>query len=173
LFDPKTQKWYAIHGQAERDAFGAGTLAPIGTGGGGSTGIQGVTGIGAQGLTGIPGSVGPQGVTGLLGVQGDTGLAGLQGATGLLGDTGYQGNTGVQGSTGVGLVSTFVSAEQTASGASQNVAHGLGSTPTKVLVSVTDNTASSNFIIVEGSHTATDVVVTVTAGVKFKVLAML
>jgi hypothetical protein len=69
----------------------------------------------------------------------------------------------------------FVSTEQTGTGAVQNIAHGLAGIPTKVLVSVTDDTAVygvSGYSIVEGAHDGTNVVVTVTTGVKFKVLAM-
>ena len=111
LFDPISQKWYAIHGPADREAFNAGTLQPIGTGGGGgATGLSGVTGqagpAGLQGVTGLPGEtgMGAQGVTGVqgnTGVQGETGL-GAQGITGLSGDTGSQGDTGIQGETGLG-----------------------------------------------------------------------
>jgi len=73
----------------------------------------------------------------------------------------------------------FASAEQTGTGSAQNVAHGLGVVPSAVLVSITDpglETAGAadgalRAVIVEGSHTTTNVVVTVTAGAKFKVLA--
>lgn len=68
----------------------------------------------------------------------------------------------------------FLSAQQTGTGASQNVAHGLGLTPAGVLVSCTDNSSSANiFTVVEGTHDATNVKVTVTSGAKFKVLAFL
>lgn len=66
---------------------------------------------------------------------------------------------------------TFVSSEQTGTGSSQNVAHGLGATPTKVLVSMTEYSGSGAADIAEGTHTSTNVVVTVTSGVKFKVFA--
>lgn len=68
----------------------------------------------------------------------------------------------------------FVSGEQTGTGSAQNVAHGLGVAPAAVLVSVTelpDATAETGFDVAEGTHTTTNVVVTVTSGVKFKVLA--
>ena len=67
----------------------------------------------------------------------------------------------------------FVSTEQTGTGASQNVAHGLGVTPAAVLVAPTDTSPSTTgaYTVVEGSHGATNVVVTVTSGKKFKVLA--
>jgi uncharacterized membrane protein len=55
------------------------------------------------------------------------------------------------------------------------VAHGLGAAPAGVLVSVVDTTGASAdpFAVSEGTHTSTNVVVTVTANVKFKVLAWL
>ena len=65
----------------------------------------------------------------------------------------------------------FISTEQTGTGSAQNVAHGLGVAPTGgVLVSVTE-AAGDAFDVAEGTHTSTNVVVTVTSGVKFKVLA--
>lgn len=70
--------------------------------------------------------------------------------------------------------SVFVSSEQTGTGSSQNVAHGLGVTPSKVLIAVTelpDAAAETGFDVAEGTHDATNVVVTVTNTVKFKVLA--
>jgi hypothetical protein len=69
----------------------------------------------------------------------------------------------------------FVSTEQIGTGAVQNIAHGLTVTPTKVLVSVTDDTAvdgTGGYTITEGAHDGTNVVVTVSLGVKFKVLAL-
>lgn len=67
----------------------------------------------------------------------------------------------------------FVSTEQTGTGSSQNVPHGLGYTPTKVIVALTelpaDLTAGAD--VAEGAHDATNVKVTVTTGIKFKVLA--
>lgn len=62
-----------------------------------------------------------------------------------------------------------VLAEEIGTGAPQNVAHTLGKVPTGVLVSLTDvPVGGAN--VVEGVHTDTDVVVTVTALAKFKVL---
>ena len=149
------------------------------TGADGAAGSQGDTGLaGSQGDTGLAGSAGSQGATGIQGLQGDqgdTGLAGSQGDTGLQGIQGDQGDTGVignQGTTGVGSPTTFVSAEITGTGSNQDTAHGLGVTPTKVLVSVTDNTGSSTFTVTEGAHDSTNVKVTLTSGVKYKVLAM-
>lgn len=68
----------------------------------------------------------------------------------------------------------FVSTEQTATGSAQDVAHGLGAVPSKVLICVTelpDAAAETGFDVAEGAHDGTDVKVTITATVKFKVLA--
>ncbi len=67
----------------------------------------------------------------------------------------------------------FVSAERTATGAAENIAHGLGAVPAFVLVIPTDlNVATVGaFTVVEGAHDATNVVVTVTLNKKYKVLA--
>ena len=66
----------------------------------------------------------------------------------------------------------FLSAEQTGNGSAQNVAHGLGKIPEKVLVMLTGGPASwAACSIVEGTHTDTNVVVTVTANFKYRVQA--
>lgn len=67
----------------------------------------------------------------------------------------------------------FVSAETTGTGSAQNVAHGLGVIPNKVLVAPTELAAdlTAGYDVAEGSHTSTNVVLTVTSGAKFKVLA--
>jgi hypothetical protein len=68
----------------------------------------------------------------------------------------------------------FISSEQTGTGSAQNVAHALGVAPTKVLVVPTEHPGTPDtgaFDIAEGTHTSTNVVVTVTANVKFKVFA--
>ena len=70
----------------------------------------------------------------------------------------------------------FVSTEQTATGSSQNVAHGLGGTPTAVLIVPTSHPGTPDtgaFDIAEGAHDETNVVVTVTVNVTFKVFAWL
>lgn len=69
------------------------------------------------------------------------------------------------------LNGVFVSTEQTGTGSAQNVAHGLGRAPTKVLIAPTEWSSGQNVDIAEGTHTTTNVVCTVTSGVKFKVLA--
>lgn len=66
----------------------------------------------------------------------------------------------------------FRSTEQTGTGSSQNVAHGLGATPTAVLISVSEDPAGTGFDVAYGTHDSTNVVCTVTSGVKFHVLAL-
>ncbi len=67
----------------------------------------------------------------------------------------------------------FVSAEQTGNGSAQSVAHGLGVVPQNVLIVPTDLTPATagSYSAVEGTHTSTNVVVTVTNGKKYKVWA--
>jgi hypothetical protein len=185
LYDPATEKWYAIGNNSDREDFENGILpgindtvtGPVGatgsmgdTGVAGSTGLQGPTGVqGVQGDTGIQGE---QGDTGLA-IQGDTGVQGIQGDTGVQGDQGDTGILGNQGTTGVGSPTVFVSAELTGTGANQDTAHGLGGTPTKILVSVTDDQSGAGFVITEGAHDATNTKTTVTSGTKYKILAIL
>ena len=69
----------------------------------------------------------------------------------------------------------FVSAEQTGTGSEQTVAHGLGAIPSKVLVGLTEFTIGAeggSVDVAEGTHTTTNVLVTVTTGAKFKVMAI-
>lgn len=66
----------------------------------------------------------------------------------------------------------FVSTQQTGSGVAQNIAHGLGGVPDKVIVTIEDNNAA-NFVATQGTHDATNVVVTVTTGAKYRVEALL
>ena len=67
----------------------------------------------------------------------------------------------------------FVSTQQTGTGSPQNIAHGLGRVPTQVLVAPTDTAPATvgAYTVTEGTHTSTNVVLTVTSGKKFKVLA--
>jgi len=67
----------------------------------------------------------------------------------------------------------FKSAEQTGTGSAQNVAHGLVTVPGLVLVYPTDTAPATAgaYTMAEGTHTATNVVVTVTTGKKFIVVA--
>lgn len=68
----------------------------------------------------------------------------------------------------------FISAETTATGSAQSIAHGLGVVPAKVLVVPTELAAdlAAGYDAAEGTHTTTNVVVTVTSGAKFKVFAI-
>lgn len=65
----------------------------------------------------------------------------------------------------------FQSPQETGTGAVQNIAHGLGVVPSLVLVSVQDNTGAATFTIVEGVHTITNLLITVTTAAKYKVIA--
>ena len=68
----------------------------------------------------------------------------------------------------------FLSTEQTGNAGAQSVAHGLGGVPAVVAVFITGDArgAPADFSIAEGTHTATNVVVTVTANIKYRVLAL-
>lgn len=74
---------------------------------------------------------------------------------------------------GAPIIQKFRSAEQTGTGSAQNVAHGLGVIPTRVFVIYTDLTPATAGSVntTYGTHTSTNVVVTVTASKKFIVLA--
>lgn len=63
----------------------------------------------------------------------------------------------------------FVSIILTADGTEKNIAHGLGVTPSAVLIIPV--TTGGAFTITEGSHGNTNVVVTITSGVTYKVVA--
>lgn len=67
----------------------------------------------------------------------------------------------------------FVSTEQTGTGSAQNIAHGLALVPAAVLIVPTDTSPATVgvYTAVEGAHTTTNVVVTVTLSKKFKVFA--
>jgi hypothetical protein len=77
------------------------------------------------------------------------------------------------GSVTVAKMSVFKSTEQTGTGSTQNIAHGLGATPGLVMVYPTDTNVATtgNYVVTEGSHTNTNVVVTVTSGKKYRVVA--
>ena len=66
----------------------------------------------------------------------------------------------------------FVSAVLVGTGSAQTFNHGLGAVPTKTIVGVINFGASVAVDVVEGTHTATDCVVTCTSGVKYKILAI-
>lgn len=69
----------------------------------------------------------------------------------------------------------FQSIVETGTGSAQSIAHGLGVVPSLVLVAPYDNTASGStpftFQISEGSHTSTNLLITATSGLKYKVIA--
>lgn len=67
----------------------------------------------------------------------------------------------------------FFSTEVTGTGSPQNVAHGLAAVPAAVLVSFTELPVdlAAGADIAEGAHDATNVVLTITTGLKVKVLA--
>lgn len=68
----------------------------------------------------------------------------------------------------------FLSSEQTGTGAEQTIPHGLGKTPVVILPFWTGdgNGAWGAFFILEGTHNSTNVLVTVTSGFKYRVLAL-
>lgn len=63
----------------------------------------------------------------------------------------------------------FVGNGKIGTGSSQNIAHGLGVAPTAVIVSFEGSTTSQ--AVTYGSHTSTNVVVTVTTAAVFTVIA--
>jgi len=68
------------------------------------------------------------------------------------------------------IVAPFKSTVQTGTGSAQNVAHGLGVVPSLVLIIGYDLTGGA-YVVTEGTHTSTNVVVTVTNGEKYVVIA--
>lgn len=73
---------------------------------------------------------------------------------------------------GIASGSKFVSTEQTGTGSSQNVAHGLGTTPSVVWWSLSGPSGGAD-TVTPGSHDATNLKFTVTSGVKFYAFAIL
>lgn len=67
-------------------------------------------------------------------------------------------------------IKVFASTEQTGTGAEQSIAHGLGATPGLVWVTITE--AAAAFDSGEGTHDATNLKVTVTSGVKYRIFAI-
>ena len=67
----------------------------------------------------------------------------------------------------------FLSTEQTGDGSMQSIPHGLGVTPTLVIINITGSPGTYVALAVtEGTHDATNVKVTVTTGWKYRVLAI-
>lgn len=73
---------------------------------------------------------------------------------------------------GIATASKFTSTEQTGTGGAQNIAHGLGSTPSLVWFAVSEDPAGTGFDVTPGAHNATNCVFTVTNGVKYYVYAL-
>lgn len=66
----------------------------------------------------------------------------------------------------------FRSTEQTATGSPQNIAHGLGRTPTAVWWAVSDSGVTGIYTLVPATHSSTNVVMNGTSGIKFYVFAI-
>jgi hypothetical protein len=72
-----------------------------------------------------------------------------------------------------GKLDYFLSGEITGTAGALQTAHGLGRVPALVLVIPTEDTGVAGTLsIVEGSHDATDVIVTAPATLKFKIFAI-
>ncbi len=78
---------------------------------------------------------------------------------------------GAAGANSFAALGVFVSDEVTGNGSSQNTAHGLGSTPSKVVAYPTEFASNVAVDIAEGTHTSTNAVLTVTSGVKYRIIA--
>lgn len=78
--------------------------------------------------------------------------------------------TALSGGRAARVAAPFKSTEQTGNGSPQNIAHGLGVAPSLVLV-IPSNLTGGAYVVVEGTHTSTNVVVTVTSGEKYLVVA--
>jgi hypothetical protein len=114
----------------------------------GNQGVQGSVGpLGNQGLQGGQGYQGEFGIQGTNGVQGFQGDAGLQGV-GVQGFQGVQGNQGRQGFQGNAGSFNFTRGSSVVSGVGvpplYTITHGLGTTPTTVLLTNGDTAAGSN-----------------------------
>lgn len=78
--------------------------------------------------------------------------------------------TALSGGRAARVTAPFKSTEQTGNGSPQNVAHGLGVTPSVVMI-IPSNLTGGAYVVTEGTHTTTNVVVTVTSGEKYIVVA--
>lgn len=65
----------------------------------------------------------------------------------------------------------YQSAVRTGTGALETFAHGLGVAPSVVLISVYDLNGAVASVLVEGVHTSTNLLITATLNVKYKVIA--
>jgi hypothetical protein len=70
-----------------------------------------------------------------------------------------------------GHIRIFKSSEQTGTASAQNIAHGLNCVPDVVLLIPTNGLTTAT-TLVEGSHTVTNVVATVSTGAKYVVVAI-
>ena len=104
-------------------------------------------------------------------------LANVQTAFGSLPSSKLELKIVSNGSGGAGVVSpsgsSFISAEMVGTGSSQNIPHGLGGTPSKVNVTPVGlrSGETGRFTYTEGAHDSTNVVLTVPAGRRYKVVA--
>ncbi len=83
----------------------------------------------------------------------------------------FEATTATTATTAAKVTGKFQSAVRTGTGSQETIAHGLGVAPTMVLVSVYDTTETSTYTITEGTHTTTNLLVTVTADIQYKVVA--
>jgi hypothetical protein len=70
------------------------------------------------------------------------------------------------------LGKSFVSAEIVGTGASADTAHGLGRTPTHVVVTLTQKDTTTAVQITEGTHDATNIKVDCPATASYKIIAI-
>lgn len=106
----------------------------------------GVAISGPQGAQGPQGPQGTQGPQGPQGTQGPQGATGSQGATGPQGAQGPQGSAGAQGATGSSGTSGWASGSTVVSLNSSGIgffAHGMGSTPSTVILCNGDYSATA------------------------------
>lgn len=117
---------------------------------------------GTQGPQGPQGATGPQGAQGAQGSTGSQGATGPQGATGATGSTGAQGATGAQGPQGAAGSAGWTKGSNVLSVNSSGIcffAHGMGSTPTTVVVCSGDTSVSNGTLCGVSSWDATYVYV--------------
>jgi hypothetical protein len=73
------------------------------------------------------------------------------------------------GSVTASKMAVYHGTAKTGTGSAQNIAHGLGVVPSIVMINFTGSTASQ--AVTQGTHTTTNIVVTVTSAATFDVLA--
>lgn len=138
----------------ENDTFKFRSNLPIDygiSGGIGATGATGPTGAtGATGVTGVTGPTGADGTDGATGPTGPTGAAGATGATGAIGATGATGSSATY-FTGC-LIDNSVAASTTRY--ATIFKDGLASTEVGTIIAPTSFTASSLYVYVRTSQTA-------------------